>query len=111
MPRKVKKSKTKVQADVIRIKDEVKLAPQPSPAPPEKSVPVTDFLLLGHLMKYNLYMVSKALVFGVVSDRLSKSATLEDVVAETNKIMLELDLDTKQRMEASKKMSETSSQN
>lgn len=54
-----------------------------------------EFLVLGHLIKYNVYLLAKAVVFSAVS---SKTSNVEEAVAVTNKVISELDLDTKRRV-------------
>lgn len=56
-----------------------------------------EFLVLGHLIKYNLYLLTKSVVFSAV---LAKSANSDDAISITNKVMSELDLDTKRRSES-----------
>lgn len=55
-----------------------------------------ELLVLGHLIKYNLYLLSKSIVF---SSLLSKHQNSLDAVRETNDIMNELDLDTKKKLQ------------
>ena len=55
-----------------------------------------QFLILGHLIKYNLYLLSKAVVFSSI---VSKSVDLETVVEDTHKIMQQLDLDFRKKSE------------
>lgn len=52
-----------------------------------------EFLVLGHLIKYNVYMLCKSVVFSA----LSKSLTVDEAVAATHRVMSELDLDFKRR--------------
>ena len=53
-----------------------------------------EFLVLGHLIKYNLYLLTKSVVFSAV---LAKSTNYDDAIAITNSVMTELDLDLKRR--------------
>lgn len=53
-----------------------------------------EFLVLGHLIKYNLYLLAKAVVFSAVC---SKAKDLHTAVVDTDRIMEDLDLDTKAR--------------
>ena len=57
---------------------------------------LSELLILGHLIKYNLYMLGKATVFAAV---MAKSKSLETALLDTEKAMDELDLDTKMRKE------------
>jgi hypothetical protein len=57
---------------------------------------LSELLILGHLIKYNLYMLGKATVFAAV---MAKSKNLETALLDTEKAMSELDLDTKMRKE------------
>mgnify|MGYP003325805148 CR=1 FL=1 len=52
-----------------------------------------DFLVLGHLVKYNLYLLAKAQIFAA----LSQSLNVNEAIAETHRVIGELDLDTKRR--------------
>lgn len=62
----------------------------------KKEQKVDDYLILGHLIKYNLYMLSKSIIFNSV---LQSSRDINEAVEKTNKAMEELDLDTKARKE------------
>lgn len=53
---------------------------------------LSELLILGHLIKYNLYMLGKATVFAAV---MAKSKDLHTALLDTEKAMNELDLDTK----------------
>jgi hypothetical protein len=55
-----------------------------------------EFLVLGHLIKYNMYLLTKAVVFSAVS---AKTNNVEEAVNMTHRVMTELDLDTKRRTE------------
>lgn len=55
-----------------------------------------EFLVLGHLIKYNVYLLTKAVVFSAVS---AKTTNVDEAVAITHKVMSELDLDTKRRVQ------------
>jgi hypothetical protein len=57
---------------------------------------LSELLILGHLIKYNLYMLGKATVFAAV---MAKSKDLHTALLDTEKAMSELDLDTKMRKE------------
>jgi hypothetical protein len=57
---------------------------------------LSELLVLGHLIKYNLYMLGKATVFAAV---MAKSKDLHTALFDTEKAMGELDLDTKMRKE------------
>lgn len=61
------------------------------------SVDAQDYLVLGHLVKYNLYMLAKAVVFSAVSRSVDDT---DKAVEVTHRVMQELDLDTKRRNEA-----------
>lgn len=69
-----------------------------TPQTPSNDIdPTKDALILGHLIKYNLYLVAKSIVFSALA---SKCTTPQEAVDLTNKIMTELDLDAKQRSES-----------
>jgi hypothetical protein len=51
-----------------------------------------EFLVLGHMIKYNLYLLAKSVVFAAVSEKTSNPREAVDIA---NKVMLELDLDLK----------------
>lgn len=53
-----------------------------------------DFLVLGHLVKYNLYMLAKSVVFSAVA---GKTSGIDEAIKTTHRVMEELDLDTKRR--------------
>ena len=63
------------------------------PATKQKLTPQNNsneqFLVLGHLIKYNVYLLTKAVVFSAVS---AKTNNVDEAVAMTHKVMLELDL-------------------
>lgn len=61
---------------------------------PSKSSSSEEFLVLGHLIKYNLYLLAKSVVFSAVSREVSEPSTAAEI---TNKVMEELDLDLKRR--------------
>lgn len=67
-----------------------KKAKSSSEGPQEPS----ELIILGHLIKYNLYMLGKATVFAAV---MAKSKDLHTALLDTEKAMAELDLDTKNR--------------
>lgn len=75
MPLKIAKKKTKAQAP-----------------PTELDIP-RESLVLGHLIKYNLYLLTKAVIFAAM---LPHSVDKDDAVTETNRIIDELDLQSKQ---------------
>lgn len=54
----------------------------------------SEFLVLGHLIKYNLYLLAKSVVFSAVSREVSNTSSAVDI---TNRVMQELDLDLKRR--------------
>ena len=58
-----------------------------------------EYVIVGHLIKYNLYLVAKALVFHAI---FSKSGRLADAVRKTNQTLEDLDLDVKLRKEQEK---------
>ena len=43
-----------------------------------------DFLVLGHLIKYNLYMLAKSVVFSSV---VSKSSDIDSAIETTHRVM------------------------
>ena len=49
---------------------------------------VREVLILGHFIKYNLYLVAKATVFASIYSNLKST---RDAVAETNAVMKEFD--------------------
>jgi len=57
---------------------------------------LSELLVLGHLIKYNLYMLGKATVFAAI---MARSKDLETALLDTEKAIGELDLDTKMRKE------------
>lgn len=59
----------------------------------EETASKEDFLVLGHLVKYNLYLLAKAQIFAA----LSQSLNVDEALAETHRVIGELDLDTKRR--------------
>ena len=61
------------------------------------SVDPQEYLVLGHLIKYNLYMLAKSVVFAAVSKNVDDTDKAVDV---TNRVMQELDLDSKRRTQA-----------
>jgi hypothetical protein len=60
--------------------------------------PNEQFLVLGHLIKYNLYLLTKSVVFSAIT---TKTNNIDEAVSMTNKVMDELDLDTKRRAQQS----------
>lgn len=69
-------------------------------AAPSTDEPPVDYvregLLLGHLVKYNLYLLSKAVIFAALI-KTEEFSDSDDAARETNRVIGELDLDTKQR--------------
>lgn len=69
-------------------------------APAKEEAPkldvVRESLLLGHLVKYNLYLLTKSIIF---SSLLHQLGDVEKATEETNRVIGELDLDTKKRTE------------
>jgi len=63
--------------------------------PTPKSKEPNEYLILGHMIKYNLYLLSKAVVFSAVA---AKTDSLQAAVEQTEKVMHELDLDAKRRL-------------
>lgn len=57
---------------------------------------LSEFIILGHLVKYNLYLLAKATVFASI---MAKSKDINTALLETEKAINELDLDTKARKE------------
>lgn len=53
-----------------------------------------EYLVLGHLIKYNLYLLTKAVVFSAVSQNETNPFRAAEI---TNTIIQDLDLDTKRR--------------
>ena len=56
-----------------------------------------EFLILGHLVKYNIYMLTKSIIFSALCQKVDINTATE----MTNKIVVELDLDAKQKAEKS----------
>lgn len=55
---------------------------------------VTDeYLILGHMIKYNLYLLSKSIVFSSV---MSKTSNIKDAISLTDEVMKEIDLASKE---------------
>jgi hypothetical protein len=61
----------------------------------EEAVTNDDFLVLGHLIKYNLYLLAKSQIFAALLNTMNT----DDAIFETNRVIGELDLDTKRRAE------------
>lgn len=59
----------------------------------EETATKDDFLVLGHLVKYNLYLLAKAQIFTA----LVKNLPIGEAIFETHRVIGELDLDTKRR--------------
>ena len=72
---------------------------------PESEVVLTvyerEMITLGHFIKYNLYLLAKAVVFNGLLGKVSATNPI-DVAVMTNAVIDEIDLDTKQRKERSK---------
>lgn len=73
------------------------------PAPKKVDIaPVPEFdfdrevVVLGHLIKYNLYLLAKTNIF---SSLLTQTGDVDKSISETTRVMSELDLDTKTRSE------------
>lgn len=62
-----------------------------------------EFLILGHLVKYNMYLLTKAVIFSALCQKVGDVNTATDM---TNKVLAELDLDVKQRSEMSSNISQ-----
>lgn len=62
----------------------------------KKNESPNEFLLLGHFIKYNIYLLAKSVVFSSI---FSKVDNIEDAVAKTNMVMQEIDLDMRQKSE------------
>lgn len=58
-----------------------------------------EFVVLGHLIKYNLYLLAKSVVFSAV---VGKCKSVEEAVDVANRAIAELDLDSRRRAEAAK---------
>lgn len=50
-----------------------------------------NYFVLGHMIKYNIYLLSKSMVFSALCQKNPKS-DLSDLVKHTNEIMTSLDL-------------------
>jgi hypothetical protein len=55
-----------------------------------------EFLILGHFIKYNLYLLAKSVVFSSV---FSKVDSVQDAINTTNTVMDGIDLDRKKSSE------------
>lgn len=55
-----------------------------------------EAIILGHLIKYNLYLLTKSIIF---SSLLQQSGDVEKSITEANRVVGELDLDTKKKLE------------
>lgn len=53
-----------------------------------------EYLILGHLIKYNLYLLTKSVVFSSI---LNRCESVDDAVETTNRVIAELDLDSKRK--------------
>jgi hypothetical protein len=58
-----------------------------------------DFVVLGHLIKYNLYLLAKSVVFSAV---VQKCKSVDEAIDVANRAIAELDLDSRRRAEAAK---------
>lgn len=58
-----------------------------------------EFVVLGHLIKYNVYLLAKSIVFSAV---VGKCKSVEEAVDVANRAIAELDLDSRRRAEAAK---------
>lgn len=69
---------------------------KPSKVIPQKqeSNSTEEFLVLGHLIKYNLYLLTKSVVFSAIA---AKTNDMDEALAITQKVISELDLDLKRR--------------
>jgi hypothetical protein len=54
---------------------------------------IDEYLILGHMIKYNLYLLSKSIIFSSV---VNKTNTLADAISLTNEVIGELDLASKE---------------
>lgn len=50
-----------------------------------------DYFVLGHMIKYNIYLLSKSIVFSALCQKNPK-ADLSELVKQTNETMTSLDL-------------------
>lgn len=60
----------------------------------EKEHQHDEFVVLGHLIKYNLYLLAKSVVFSAV---LRQKGDVQSAVTETHQVMQALDLDAKRK--------------
>lgn len=60
-----------------------------------------EFLILGHLVKYNIYLLTKAVVFSTLCQKMDDINAATEM---TNKVLSDLDLDAKKRSETSSDM-------
>lgn len=67
----------------------------PTQQVPELDVP-RESLLLGHMIKYNLYLLTKSIIFSAI---LKQVGDVDKSVIEANRVIGELDLDTKRKNE------------
>ena len=58
---------------------------------------LSEELILGHMIKYNLYLMAKSIIFASVNNHLHDP---QKAVEQTHKIMDELDLDLKRHTQA-----------
>lgn len=75
-----------------------KAAKQPEATETPEANSTEQFLVLGHLIKYNLYLLTKSVVFSALT---GKTSNIDEAVSMTNKVMDELDLDAKRRSQQS----------
>lgn len=67
---------------------------QKQPPQNQQNNSTEEFLVLGHLIKYNLYMLTKSVVFSAIA---AKTNDMDEAISITHKVMSELDLDLKRR--------------
>ena len=64
------------------------------PVQEEKKLDViVESLTLGHLIKYNLYLLAKTNVFSAILN--NKKLSVDDAITETNRVLIELDAESK----------------
>ena len=57
---------------------------------------IRESLILGHLIKYNLYLLAKSIIFASI---VKQTGDVDKSAEQTNRIIHELDLDTKKKTE------------
>lgn len=71
--------------------------------PVKETIPEIDVaresIILGHLVKYNLYLLAKSIIFSAV---LAKSQDVTKAIEETELVITELDLDSKRKAQEQK---------